>query len=221
MIIVYAIDENYKKLTEISIKTVKKNNPEAKIIVVSEKPIDVKGMDENYIFDLGGQHRNRGFGDRITNAAYLKLMLPELPYDKVIFMDGDTICQKPLNDLWEYDIEYIGVTESHSYGKKQAKELGLKKYALSSMMVMNLKNLRKLDFTKKSFEFEKTNQIPTKLWRHEETILNILWEDILTFLPVKFNYCYNREYDNQIKEQEAVILHIIGKDKSKMLEYDL
>ena len=219
MIICYCIDEAYKIFAEISIQSVKKNNPEAKIVIVSEKPIEVNGADEYYVWDLGGMHRNRGEGDRISNAAYLKLLLPRLPYDKIIFLDGDTICQHPLDDLWNEDVTYIGLCESHNYGKKQAEELGINLYGLSGMMLMRLDNLRKIDFTKKCFELEsKVPELKTG-WCHEESILNYgLW-DKLTFLDKKYNYCFHRQYDDPIDYNDAVILHICGKDKSYMFEY--
>ena len=219
MIIVYCIDSAYKVFTEISIQTVKKHNPDAKIIIVSEKPIQVNGADEYYVWDLGGIHRNRGEGDRISNAAYLKLLLPRLPYDKVLFLDGDVICQYPLDNLWGTGVEYIGVTETHSYGEQQSKELGIDRYALSGFLLLNLKNLRKINFIEESFKFEKENSIPTEIWRHEETILNCRWHDKLTFLDTKFHYCYHRNYKNPIDYKDVYLMHFPGKDKSSMINY--
>lgn len=219
MIVVYCIDNNYKKYAELSIKTVKKHNPKAKIAVVSETPIEVNGADECFVFDLGGQHRNRGKGDRISNAAYLKLLLPQLHYDKIIFIDGDTICQGSLDFLWNKYVNYIGLCESHSYGKKQAKELGLDKYGLSGMMVMNLQNLRDIDFTTKCFQIEKTIPNLVTGYQHDETIINSLLRERLTFLPQEYNYCYERKYDKPIKYEEAIILHFPGKDKENMMKY--
>ena len=220
IIVAYCIDEKYKQFAEISIKTLKKHNKNVKVIIASERKIPVLGADEYYIFNLGGKHRNRGEKDRITNAAYIKLCLPNLPYDKIIYLDADTIIQKSIDEIWRKKIKYIGVTESHKYGKIQAKELGLKRYALSGFMIMNLKNLRKIKFTEKSFEFEKKNNIPDNLWRHEESILNCRWMDKLTFIPVKYHYCRKREYEKPVPEKEAFILHIVGRDKKIMYRYD-
>ena len=219
MIIVYCLDNTYIDYATVSIYLLKKYNPEAKVIIVSEKPLKVKGADEYYVIDLGGQHRNRGNGDRISNAAYLKLMLPKLPYDKIIYLDGDTLIQKPLDEIWNTDIEYIGVTESHKYGKKQAQDLGLDRYALSGFMVMNLSNLRKMDFTNKCLEVEKKIPTPNTGWQHDETIINYLMKDKLTFLPLKYHYCYNREYEKKIDYSDVSVLHIVGKDKSYMFQY--
>lgn len=217
MIIVFCIDSNYSKYASVSIDSYRKNNPNAKIIVVSEKPMDNIGYDENVIIKLPKMFRNRGYGDRITNTAYLRLFLAQLPYDKVLYVDADTICQKPLDDLWNQDIEYIGATESHVFGKNQAEELKIDKYALSGMMLMNLSNLKKLNFTEESIKV--IDEIPPLKtgFCHEESVLNYRWNDKITFLPVFFNYCHNRIYDNPINEEDAYILHYVGRDKEDML----
>lgn len=85
MIIVYCLDEKYKGLAEISIKTVKAHNPTAKVLVVSESSMEVKGADGSFVLYSDIKHRTRGHGDRISRAAYLKLLLTILPYDKIIF----------------------------------------------------------------------------------------------------------------------------------------
>lgn len=219
MIIVYCIDRNYSYFAKVSIASYKKHNPSATIIVVSEEelPKDI-GYDENVLIKLPKIFRNRGEGDRITNTAYLRLFLTQLPYDKVLYVDADTICQKPLNDLWNLNPKYIGVCESHDYGKKQAEDLGVKKYALSGMMLMNLKALRDIDFTTKCLEAEEKIPTPKTGWCHEETILNVVMKDKLTFLPLCFNYCHNRTYDHPINEEFAYILHYVGPDKYEMVQ---
>ena len=217
MIIVYAIDENYVDYARISAKSVLKYNPDAFIVLVSEKPLSIGYEDKNVIIELPEKFRNRGNGDRITNTAYLKLFLTKLKYDKIIYLDGDTICQHPLNDLWSMDIEYIGLTESHDYGKKQAKALGLAKYGLSGMMVMNLANLRKVFFTKRCLAVQ-NRKIPDNLWQHDETCINLGVPELLTFIDKKWNYCRNRIYSDGIPESDACILHYVGKQKDDMLD---
>lgn len=217
MEIVYCLDQNYIHYAEISIKSVKKYNPTAKIIIVSEEPISGIGEDENFVIKLPRMFRNRGVGDRITNTAYLKLFLPKLPYDKVLYIDGDVICQAPLDELWNTKCNYIVLTESHNHGLKQAQELGVEKYGLTGMMLMNLKNLRKENFTEYCLSFENKIPTPETGWCHEETILNVSFNNKLTFADKKFNYCINRTYKEPIREQDAVLLHYVGKQKDLMV----
>lgn len=222
MIIVYCLDENYKDLTALSIRSVRKFNPQAKIIAVSEYDIGfyMDGV-ETVFKPLPEKLRTRGENDRITRAAYLKCFLTELPFGKIIYMDGDTICQGPLNELWEMPCEYINLCESHKLGKNQAIELKHEKYGLSGMMVMNLENLRKVDFTKKCMEVMKFCPEPMLTgWHHEETCINVGFYDKLNFIDHRWNYCHLREYDDPIPEAQAKILHYVGrasKDEMKHL----
>lgn len=216
MIIVYVADKNYTKYLEKSIKSFKKFNPSAEIVVFTENKlnIDVK----QYEYKLPKLFRNRGIGDRISNTAYLKLFLTKLPYDKVIYTDCDTICQSPLNELWDIPCEYINLCESHVYGKKQAKAIGSENYGLTGMMVMNLKNLRKIGFTEKCLDVEKNYPTPETGWQHDETCINVALKGKLSFVDKEWNYCHNRNYDDPINEYDAKILHYVGKDKKDMLE---
>lgn len=216
MIIVYVADKNYTNYLEKSIKSFKKFNPSAEIVVFTENKLDIDV--KQYEYKLHKLFRNRGIGDRISNTAYLKLFLTDLPYDKVIYTDCDTICQAPLNELWDMPCKYINLCESHAYGKKQAKAIGSEKYGLTGMMVMNLKNLRKIGFTEKCLDVEKNYPTPETGWQHDETCINVSLKNKLTFVDKKWNYCHNRNYDNPIKEFDAKILHYVGKDKKDMLE---
>lgn len=217
MIIVYCLDENYLQCTEISIRSVKKFNPKAKIVVVSETGLSVNGLeDERYTIKLPRTFRNKGYGDRITNTAYLKLFLTQLPYDKILYIDGDIVCQGPLNDLWKTKCNYIMLSESHNFGLQQAEQIGVEKYGNSGVLLMNLKNLRKINFTDICLEVERTFDKGPKWFQHDETCINLALKGKLQFMDKKFNYCINRAYNNPIREQDAVLLHYIGKQKELM-----
>lgn len=218
MIVVYCLDENYMEFAAISIRSVKKFNPNAKIVIVSERPLNFWMDDvEKITIPLHMKFRNRGDGDRITNAAYLKCFLPQLPYDKIIYLDCDTICQGPLNELWEMPCNYINICESHNYGKKQAADLGHEKYGLAGMMVMNLAMLRKIGFTDTCMVVEERFPTPPLTgWRHDETCINVAAHGMLNFIDKKWDYCRNREYDDPIPEPTAKILHYLGRQKEDM-----
>ena len=219
MIIVFCIDQNYVKYAKISIASYRKHNPQATIIIVHGKGnFTGLGEDKDIQFILPQKFRNRGEGDRITNTAYLKCFLPNIleDYHKIIYVDADTICQHPLNELWEMPCEYINLCESHKYGLKQAAAIRAKKYGLTGMMVMNLDKLREIKFTHKCLEVEHTYPTPITGWQHDETCINVAMKDKLRFIDHKFNYGHNREYTYPIPESQAVILHYVGKDKEDM-----
>ena len=212
MIIVYVADENYLGMIKKSMVSYRKYNPTAHFVVVSERPLDIDV--ENVVIDIG-EHRGL---TRISNAAYLKLYLTKLPHDKIIYVDCDTLCQYPLNELWEMPCDYINLCET--YWEKQLQEFG--HYGLTGMMVMNLNALRDDNFTEKCLEVEKTYPTPQTGWRHDETCINVAYKDKINYIDDKWNYCHNREYGTRaIHEWDAKILHIVGHDKSYMDNFPL
>lgn len=217
MIIVYCLDKNYIDYARISIASFKHHNPDARIVLVSEKLISEPiGQDESIKMKMPRKFRSRDEHDRITNASYIRLFLTELPYEKIIYVDADTICQKPLDELWNLPCEYINLTEGWAYGKKQAKALGVERYGITGMMVMNLANLRKANFTNICLEVEKNYPTPETGWQHDETCINVAMKDKLTFIDKKYHYCHNRRYDEPIDEKDAFILHYPANEKIAM-----
>ena len=212
MEIVYVSDENYLRFVEISAKSLLKVNPDAHITVVS--PVKLETKFDNVVIPLEGVYRQRRANDRITQTTYLKLFLTELPYDKIIFIDPDTIIQQPLDELWNTEVKYLGLCESHDAGKEQALDLGIERYAITGVMLMNLKALRRLGFTKKCLNAK----AEPKLWCHEETLVNVAMQGKIEYLPEKWNYCFRREYKGrELKPEEVAISHICGKNKQAML----
>lgn len=208
LIVVYVCDANYLGYVEKSVASLKRIHPNAMVVVVSPEKLDTEL--ENIVIPLDRDYKHNE-NDRITSATYLKLFLPELPFDKIIYLDGDTLIQKPLDELWQMDCPFINLCETFS--KKHAVDMGVKQYGLSGMMVMNLKALREADFTNKCLNAKPTG----KIWQHEETLINAAFNDKLNFVDVKWNYCHNRDYgDKSIDENDAHILHICGKNKAKM-----
>ena len=108
MEIVYVFDKNYIPYFEMSVQSVLKFNPNANITVVSPEKLDISY--KNVVIPIGKQkHR---VNDRITDATYLKLMLPKLPLDKIIYIDADVLCLGSLKDLWKMDCDFINLCES-------------------------------------------------------------------------------------------------------------
>lgn len=217
MIIAYVADEHYLPYLKRSMESVRKYNKDAKFAVLSrnicQKQLPYSDV-RCFIIDPGQTKFKFRQNDRMHEGVYYKFYLPKLPYDKVLYMDCDVLCQRPLNDLWEEKCPFICATESHIYGKVQAAELGLNKYALTGMMLLNLKALRKADFTQKCLD--KLNEVNPH-W-HDETIINLLFNDKIRFIDKKFNYCRDRIYDNPIQEQDAYLLHYVGGQKREMLQ---
>lgn len=217
MIIAYVCDEKYLPFLKVSMASIKRYNKNVKFVVLSKNKFDIEGV-KVYTINPDSKIFKFRFNDRMKDGVYYKFYLPQLPFDKVLYIDCDVICQRPLKTLWQKDCPFICATESHAYGKTQAQELGLKKYALTGMMLMNLKELRKANFTQRCLD-RLAKESPRF---HDETIINLEFNDKIKFIDVKYNYCKDRRYDNPIKESDAYLLHYVGgiTQKNKMLALD-
>ena len=212
IVIAYVCDSNYVKFLQKSINSIKRYNKNVEFVVISKDPVNLPDIK---IFNLNPDNKSFKFrkNDRMKDGVYYKFWLPSLPYDKILYIDCDVICQRTLDSLWNQKCDFICSTESHKYGKVQAKELEVQKYALTGMMLMNLKALREANFTERCLNrLQKENP---KF--HDETIINLEFNDKITFIDKKYNYCHNREYDNPIEESDAYLLHYVGKEKEEML----
>lgn len=98
--------------------------------------------------------------DYYTNAIYYRLFIPELfpQYDKAVYLDCDTVLLDDVAKLYEEEIgnNYIGAvadqvvaaTEVFRLYTKNALGIEARKYFNSGVIVMNLKELRKINFFK-------------------------------------------------------------------------
>lgn len=223
MHIVYCIDAAALPLFRMSAASVRKFNPGAEITVVSTEPLDT-GDIPNLVVPLPEVEFRHTPGDRLSDATYLRIFLPEfLPgLNRVLYLDADTLCTGPLDDLWAITPDYLAATHSHDYGIKQAQQIGIDSYCLDSVLLMNLKALRKTGFVKNFIAAMLLAQFPRTNFYCAETILNVCFRELIQPLDLKWNYCHARrysQYPDAITESEAKILHFIGPDKSPMKAY--
>ena len=216
--VAYVVDNplRYLRMLVQSIRSVKKYNPSANVTVLSRHKFSIPGV-KVMTFNPGRHKFRFKPGDRMREGVYYKFWLPLLPYKKILYLDCDTVCQRPLASLWNTPCDFICGTESHSFGKSQAAELGMDRYMLTSMMLMNLDALRAADFTNRCIRRMETDQFS---W-HDESVINLEFGDRITYIDKKYNYCHKREYEEPIPESDAYILHFIGKKKADMIgHYD-
>lgn len=216
MVVAYALDKRYLPYLKVSMASIRRYNKDVEFAILTDKSFEIEGA-KVYTFTPDTKMFKYRDNDRMGDGVYYKLYLPKLPYNKVLFIDCDVICQRPLKSLWAQKCSFICGTESHSYGKMQAEALGVKKYCLTSMMLMNLKALRQANFTEKCLN--KLAEIKPEF--HDETLINLCFNDKIKFIDKKYNYCRNRKYEQPINECDAYLLHYIGgKQKPELLKLD-
>ena len=129
----------------------------------------------------------------ITLTTYYRLLIGDLlpkEFDKCIYLDVDVCVQKDLSELFNIKLgdNYLAGVVSASYfynEKKNCKRLNLpsmKKYLNAGVLLMNLKQIRKDNMTKKFIELSKRN-----FSSQDQDVLNIAcYGKILTIEP-KYN----------------------------------
>ena len=170
----YAADENYMPYLAVALtamKAYRSKDYEYRVHVLYSGALDknakkVKAMEEEDFlvqFDDIGEKISRisdcmHCRDYYTSAIYYRLFIPELfpQYDKVLYMDCDTVAMTDIAQLYLIDIgdNYIGavpdqavaaVKEFRNY-TKNALGIDAERYFNSGVIVMNLKKFREIGF---------------------------------------------------------------------------
>lgn len=121
-----------------------------------------------------------------------KIYLPDTlqNLDKVIYMDGDTLVQKDLRQLFETDVSnvYAAVAKDGIYYRfpKEMAEMGLDKrgfYFNSGVMLLNLKLQRQDNIVKKLEEYIAAH---TDFYGDQD-VLNVVFGDKLKLMSYRYN----------------------------------
>ena len=129
----------------------------------------------------------------ITVPTYYRLLIGELlpnEIDKCIYLDSDICVCKDLSELFNIDIKdnYIAGVVSPVYyfsEKKHCERLNLpsmKQYLNAGMLIMNLKQIRKDNMTKKFIDLTKRN-----FDSQDQDVLNVACYGRIMTLPPKYN----------------------------------
>ncbi len=172
--IFYAADENYMPYLAValtSLKATKSADYDYKIHVLytgglCEHAKKIQKMEEDGFsvsFEDVTEKINRitdciHCRDYYTPAIYYRLMIPEMfpQYDKVLYMDCDTVLLEDIAKLYIIDIgdNYIGAVADQAVAAvpqfveytKNALGISAENYFNSGVIVMNLKKFREIDF---------------------------------------------------------------------------
>lgn len=214
IIIAYITDENYVMPTHISIFSLIKNKKQEDILKIyligdnissiskeqfrklQEKKVEIKIIEvgkDKYI-SLG---KTCFFSETIhvSATALFKMDLSELlcDEDKVIYIDGDTLIQGSLNELYKTDIESAFVAavddqfdvriEEYSY---LCGRIGLKRkhYFNSGVMLLNLKKMRQENISQRLLEYR---TMGINYFMDQDCLNAVLGEKLIT-LPYVYNF---------------------------------
>jgi lipopolysaccharide biosynthesis glycosyltransferase/1-acyl-sn-glycerol-3-phosphate acyltransferase len=230
--IFYACDEKFLKYTEVSLHSMMKNasgerNYHVHILHTgisedSEKRVMAKATDSFKITfdDVTGELETLSdrlpLRDYYSNSTYFRLfiadMYPEL--DKAIYIDGDTVVNGDISELFDTDVTKYDVAacreqaivQEDVYGTYVEKCLGLDRNAYFNAGVLLL-NCKRFRGNKMLERFSELLEIYNCRVTQDEDYLNIMFKDHVLFLP----QCWNSEVFGEIEysEEESKIIHYI------------
>lgn len=214
--IVFASDNNYAQhiavvIASIMAKTKEKvcfyvindNISKDKIEKLRDTAVNFKTKIE-FISVPEDKFSNVYLSGHVSKAAYFRLALADiLPNDieKVIYLDVDLLVYDDIKKMWQIDLKNLPLAAVPDYGimasprlcKQKADVIGLpvgEKYFNSGVLVVNLKEWRKEDYTKQILEIINNNQFPhhdqdalNKLFMHKWQALDLRWN----IIPPVFN----------------------------------
>lgn len=186
--------------------------------------IIVKSVDISLFAGLpfGGKFQN------ISLAAYYRLLVDVVVpqgVNKILYLDSDIIINGSLKPLFVKEFkpswQVVALKDSPYVANKAMLRLGLSKenfYVNSGVMLLNLEELRNMNFSKKAFEFIKCNM--DKIVYHDQDVTNSILSR-KEVLPLKYNVLecvlmkkpiVDKYYSSEISEaiRNPVVIHYSG-----------
>ena len=162
-----------------------------------------------YFVDLDNMEKYSDLGIETISAtptSISKFFVPDIlkDLDKVIYLDGDIIVNKDLAELFSIELEdnYVAAVKDlcgidHSNYKKEDF-----RYFNSGVMLMNLKEMRKNDLSKKMLEY-RLNGYNDMM---DQDTLNYILKEHVMILPLKYNMQINLLA--QVDQQKSKVFNV-------------
>lgn len=208
--VVYITDERYADITATSITSLRINRDKTAgysvyvILVEVKKEVSDKflkmqetGFDV-YIIPYNLSEKKNEYeilGISASPAAIVKFCLADILHflDKVIYLDGDTLVLRDLQELYNIDLEesqYAAAVSEGQIGEipqeKYIEQLGdnLECYFNSGVLLLNLDRIRADGLRNKLFDYRKNG----KNYFMDQDALNVVFGGNVKFISCKFNY---------------------------------
>ena len=219
-VIAINMKDSYKKVLE---KIGKKYNRKCYVIPLD----DIRGL---FDFDVD----TYGWHISVLARFFFDRLLPEW-VEKVIYLDGDTICLRGLEELWNVDMTNNVIAGSLAPTKRDRaiRDLGLTEndpYINAGVLLINLKKWREEKTGQRIIEYYK--QHDGKLYANDQDAINGSLKSEIKVIKPKFNYYtsyiyypykYLKEFQSPYKfipekwyNESAispVIIHYLGEER--------
>lgn len=205
-IVVYATDENYVKLTAISLYSLLSHNPGTDIAILAN---DISTKSHNIFSTIvrkfGAQLRivdvkhelqsikATGAGSYVSFSAYSRLFIPKIlkyDFDRAFYIDSDTIVAGKLQPLTELDLHgkpfAIGYDCLHNSYKKLIGIQPVAPYFNSGVLVMDLPKWESRRCTERIFDY--MTNVRHDLMFGDQDYFSLVLADDAAILPPQYNF---------------------------------
>lgn len=169
----------------------------------------------------------------ITEATYYRLFIVDLlpkSIHRILYLDGDIIVRKKLDDYYNQNLDNYSVCVSHDVDEEWHKDSRRLPYPMyngyfnAGVLLINLDYWRTNDLTKKFVYFVINHE--NLLLFHDQDVLNTVLYDSIKWMPITYNFQSNfvylpkwtnfstkvkTEIDNTVSD--PAIIHYITKRK--------
>lgn len=208
----FAADDNYVKYMMVTMQSLIDNTSSSRYYklyvlhtdITEENQGLVKTMEKtncrirfvNVTEELKKIQKKIAVRDYYTATTYYRIFIPEMfrEYDKVVYIDSDTIVREDIANLYDSHIgnNYIGairdqlVVQTDIYGEYVEKVLGISRgaYFNAGVVVINCHEFRRNNLLK---EFTELLNTYTFVVAQDQDYLNILCKDKVSWLDPRWN----------------------------------
>ncbi len=235
LVAIRSMVENTKKSTYINIVVLGNNLSKQNVVKIKNmnrfKHISVDVLDKS---DIIKNYTNIDQNRHVTPAALLKFYLPKIfnNYDKILYLDSDTVVQGDLTPLWNTDItSHYGAVIKDTLcvcDRAYMDGIGIKNkyYFNSGIMLLNLANMRKDNITEKLIDY----RLNTNQQFMDQDAFNAVIGHNVKYISWKYNFLnwymhvmnkkqlsefFDDDFNKPFWEiyNSAIILHLGGKEK--------
>lgn len=204
--VVFSTDHNFIMPTGVSVQSMLECSNDVNCAIYILQAGNVTDNDRDLIRRICNEHNatvtfltiddekmNHAYEVRgITSATYYRLLIPWIIplYDKICYVDGDTIFKKSISSLYNCDIDNnlvagVRVCDINGYGfKKYVKKIGCsyEEYINAGVLVFNSKLQRE-----QNIKEEYMKQMEKQYTFQDQDILNIVCRGKVSYLTIDKN----------------------------------
>lgn len=207
LVVAYSTDDNYAQHVGVSMTSLFECNREFEDIIVYIMDNGISRTNIEKLNSVGKQYNreiifkdiqksinnlNLNINGSIALASYARLFLGSIvneKYDKILYLDCDSIIKDSLIDIWNEDINnYLVAGVLDTVDSSTKTKIGLSEndiYVNAGMLLINLRGWRDNDTENEFIKF--INRYNGNVFHHDQGVINGVLNEKIKILHPKFN----------------------------------